>query len=161
MNKNLETPSMISSSYGGVLDTSFTPPWEAVSWPQATDWEGSWKKILESSPCNEVFVGKPKKCTLKNEEEDMRRLVKVIIVDPNENVPLDRAVLYMGKEELTDLTDTELFYELEIKSLLKAHNGYRVTVKDKKASKSKDKDEFLEEVRIKDLKMVVLTIAEF
>jgi hypothetical protein len=155
--KNLmETPAMLSASYGDILSgvnnciVNTPASWKPANWPEPTVWDTTVLDSLNKQP-NKI----------KEKVVDMRRLVRVIIVDPNENVPVDKAILYMGGEEVTDLTDTELFYELEIKALLKQHNEYRVTVKDKKASKSKDKDEFLEEVRIKDLKMVVLTIATF
>ena len=68
---------------------------------------------LNKNPCKEILLDNKDTCTLTIEEEDMgRRLVKVIIIDPNENVPLEDAVLYMGEEVLTDLTDQELFFEL-------------------------------------------------
>ena len=57
--------------------------------------------------------------------------------------------------------DDEIFFDMDIKKILKAHNDYRVTVVDKEASKNKEKDVLLEPIRIKDLKMVVLTIASF
>ena len=44
---------------------------------------------------------------------------------------------------------------------MKTHNSLREGIKDKKASEARDKDVYLEAVRIKDLKMVVLTIAQF
>lgn len=89
-----------------------------------------------------------------------RRLVKVIVVDPNENIDLHSAVLVNDAEKFTDLNDQELFFELNMKGLLDAHNVYRTTVEDKKKSTA-DKTVFLEPARIRDLKMVVVTIAEF
>src|SRR5262249_38247061 len=59
-----------------------------------------------------------------------RRLVQVFIADPNENVPLDKALLYSGTQKLTDLTDQELFFEIDIKSILEAHNAERVKIVD-------------------------------
>lgn len=87
-----------------------------------------------------------------------RRLVKVVIVDPNENVPLDDCVLYSGEEKLTDATDQELFFEIDIKGILEAHNAKRVTVVDKKV---KERTEYLEPAKIRDLKMVVVNVATF
>lgn len=96
------------------------------------------------------------------EEEDManpsRRLVKVIIVDPDENLPLANCVLYTGEEKLTDLNDQELFFELDIKEMLAKHNQGRVTFRNKKV---KEREEMLEPAKIRDLKMVVVTIASF
>lgn len=87
-----------------------------------------------------------------------RRLVKVVIVDPNENIPLDQCLLYSGEEKLTDATDQELFFEIDIKSLLAKHNEGRVKLVDKKV---KERTEYLEPAKIRDLKMVVVNIATF
>lgn len=89
------------------------------------------------------------------------RIVKVFIADPNENIPLDKRVLYKGEEILTDLTDQELFYEVPIADLMAKHNDYRKTVVDKKQAEKFGRDIFLEPVRIRDLKMVVVTVASF
>lgn len=94
----------------------------------------------------------------KQEPTMTRRLVQVFIADPNENLPLDKSMLYTGSQKLTDATDQELFYEIEIKALLDAHNAFRTTVINKKV---KDRTELLEPARIRDLKMVVVDIATF
>ena len=123
-------------------------PWKEKSWPDSTGWENTIRDTL---------------ITITEDKEDMgtRRLVKVIIVDPSEDVPLEDAVLYMGDEQLTDLTDTEIFYDLDIKNIIKEHNIKRVKFVDKEASRERDKDVYLEAIRIRDLKMVVLAIAQF
>lgn len=87
-----------------------------------------------------------------------RRIVKVFIADTDENVPLDKSVLYKGEEKLTDLTDQELFFEVEIKSILEQHNAYRATLTNKKV---KERVEQLEPVKIRDLKMIVVNVAQF
>lgn len=90
-----------------------------------------------------------------------RRIVQVFIADPNDNVPLEKSVLYTGEQKLTDLNDTELFFEVPIQDLLKQHNAERVKFIDKEASKRAGKDIFLDPVKIRDLKMVVVTVAQF
>lgn len=87
-----------------------------------------------------------------------RRLVKVIIIDPDEKVPLEKCVLYSGSEKLTDLTDQELFFEIEIKDILHDHNEVRKKVIDKSV---KERTEFLEPLKVRDLRMVVVTVAQF
>jgi hypothetical protein len=87
-----------------------------------------------------------------------RRVVQVYIADSNENVPLEDSILYTGKQKLTDLTDQELFFELDIRTLLAEHNEKRIKVIDKKV---KDRTEHLEPARVRDLKMVVVTVASF
>lgn len=90
-----------------------------------------------------------------------RRIVQVFIADANENVPLESSVLFTGEQKLTDLTDTELFFEVPIAELLKAHNTKRITFTDREASKKAGKDILLDPVKIRDLKMVVVTVAQF
>jgi hypothetical protein len=87
-----------------------------------------------------------------------RRLVQVFIVDPQEAVPIKDCLLYKGELQLTDLTDQELFYELDIKQMLDAHNEKRAKIVDKKV---KERTEFLEPARIRDLRMQIVTVAQF
>lgn len=90
--------------------------------------------------------------------QSKRRLVQVLIVDPNENIPLEQCLLYRGEQKLTDATDQELFFELDIKDILAKHNEARIKIVDKKV---KERTEYLEPAKIRDLKMVVVTVAEF
>lgn len=91
-------------------------------------------------------------------EKTTSRFVRVIIVDPNENLSLEDRLVYKGDEKFTDLNDQELFFELDIKNLLAAHNGKRVKTVDKSV---KERTEHLEPAKIRDLKMVVVNIATF
>lgn len=93
--------------------------------------------------------------------QNQRRIVQVFIADPNENVPLDQAVIYKGEQKLTDSTDQELFFEINLAPLLAAHNEKRFKLIDKEASKHAGKDIYLEPARIRDLRMVVTDIAKF
>lgn len=86
------------------------------------------------------------------------RVVRVIIVDPDERIPLEQRLVYKGDEQFTDATDQELFFELDITGLLKAHNARRVEVVDKTV---KDRTEKLEAAKVRDLRMVVVEIAKF
>ena len=124
------------------------------------------------NPKNDNYVGNPKndwidslqaKLANSQQEQEMnkmsnRRLVKVIIVDPNENIPLNDCILYSGEEKLTDATDQELFFEIDIKRLLDEHNAKRIKFINKKV---KERSEYLEPAKIRDLKMVVVGIASF
>ena len=87
-----------------------------------------------------------------------RRLVRVMIVDPNENVPLDKCVLHMGVEKITDATDQELFFELDIKNILDTYNVDRTTFVDKTI---KDRTAYLEPAKVRDLRMMVIAGATF
>ena len=94
------------------------------------------------------------------DKQDKLRVVRVYIADTNVNIPVGKRLLYTGEETITELTDQELFFELDIKSLLAEHNKYRFGVKDKKHS-SKDNVVYLEPVRVRDLVMTVVNIATF
>lgn len=89
---------------------------------------------------------------------NIRRMVQMYVVDPDEQVPLDKSTLYKCDPFLTDLTDQELWYGINLPNLLKGHNDYRITLVNKKV---KERTEFLEVIRIKDLSMLVVTLAEF
>ena len=87
-----------------------------------------------------------------------RRLIQVFIADPNENIPLDQCLIYSGTPQLTDLTDQELFFEIDVKTLLAKHNETRTKVVNKAV---KERTEYLEAAKVRDLKMTVVTIAQF
>ncbi len=99
------------------------------------------------------------------EDEEMsegtRRIVQVFIVDPHEDVPLDKCLLYKSDQQFTDLTDPELYFELNIKEILAAHNNLRRKFLDKDATRKSGKDINLEPIKVRDLKMAVVTIAKF
>lgn len=89
------------------------------------------------------------------------RIVQVFVADTNDNLPLKNRVLYRGDQHLTDLTDQELFYEISINEILAKHNAERVKTVDKAQSSKFGRDIFLEPAKIRDLKMVVVTVATF
>lgn len=90
-----------------------------------------------------------------------RRIVQVFIADADQNVPLTNALLHKTEPAFTDSSDQELYFEIPVVELLKAHNEKRKTWLDKDASRKSGKDVFLEPIRVRDLKMVVVTIAQF
>lgn len=90
---------------------------------------------------------------------NVKRLVQVYIADPDVKVPVDQSLLYRDLEpRLTDLNDQELFFEIEIKSKLEAHNEKRKKIIN---DDIKDRQEFLKPIKIRDLKMVVQVLAVF
>ena len=99
--------------------------------------------------------------TPPNQNMNVTRIVRVIVADPNGNVPLANRVLHDSGEITTDLDDRELFFEVNIKDKLDKHNEIRAKTLDKGYSKEKGKDMFLEPIRIRDLKMTVITVASF
>lgn len=128
----------------------------------AIDLSGPWNELINSkdfiNPHEDQFLkGLRRKDNIKVEEKmSERRIVQVFIADPDEKVPLKHALLYEGQAHLTDLTDQELFFEINIKEILDKHNALRITLKDKDSKE----ESYLDPVRIRDLKMTVVTIAE-
>lgn len=94
----------------------------------------------------------------KEEPMPSRRIVQVYIADPDDAVPLENSILYTGTQKMTDLTDQELFFEIDMKTILEKHNAMRAGIIDKEV---KDRTEFLEPIKVRDLKMVVVTVASF
>lgn len=88
-----------------------------------------------------------------------RRYVQIFIADPDPKVPLDKCLLYSSESKMTDLTDEELYFEVEIKRILDEHNEKVRTVTIDKSIK--DRTQYLEPTRIRDLRMTVVTIAQF
>lgn len=95
---------------------------------------------------------------VKDEKMSNRRIVQIYVADPDEQVPLNKALLYKSEPFLTDETDQELFYGINIVDMLKKHNEFRITIQNKKI---KERVENLEPVRIKNLSMLVVTLAQF
>lgn len=99
---------------------------------------------------------------MSNTPKKEKRLIQVYIVDPHPDVPLDKSVLYsQPTPTLTDATDQELFFQIDMKQIMHDHNQVRVKVVDKEASNRFNKEVYLEPIRIRDLIMNVITIARF
>jgi hypothetical protein len=95
----------------------------------------------------------------KKEDEMSKRYVQIFIADPDPKVPVGKSLLHFTQPAMTDLTDQELFYEIEIKRVL---DHYNETVRTKTVDKEiKDRTAYLEPARIRDLVMNVTTIAKF
>lgn len=90
-----------------------------------------------------------------------KRIVRVYLADTDDNVPLEKSLLYTGSEKLTDLTDQELYFEIPVTDILAKHNEFRKTVVNKKSTQQIGKEVFLDPVKIRDLKMTVVTVASF
>lgn len=147
----METPTITGSSYASSATSG-------LDWLKAADGDGL-KRIFANAQMGQALGGiiqQPKEPIMSN-----ARIVKVFIADSNENLPLASRVLHSGDEQLTDLTDQELFFEVPIAEILAKHNETRKTTVDKKQAEKFGRDIFLEPARIRDLKMVVVTVAQF
>lgn len=90
-----------------------------------------------------------------------KRIVRVYLADTDDNVPLAQSLLFSSEEKFTDLTDQELYFEIPIKEVLDKHNALRGTIVNRKATERIGKEIFLDPVKIRDLKMTVVSIATF
>lgn len=88
-----------------------------------------------------------------------RRLVEIIAVDRDVNVPFDKAVIFQGERRITDLSDHELMFEAKLDEALATYNQYRVTVRDEDRSATARSDVYLKPLRLKDLRAIVITHA--
>ena len=163
-----EMPAISSSSYSSAT-TSI--PLVAMAGmgsqhlvPHAVPFQINWHEQLDGVVAHKLMQQsqqkQPKQQKQQQQEQQAmsdRRIVQVFIIDPDTDVPLDHAILYRGEQHMTESTDQELFFELNIKEILATHNEKRVTFK----RKGKERKEALEPVRIRDLKMTVVTIASF
>jgi len=163
MSMNVDFPAMTTSTYGsntavfGLATASPKGFGQLANLQAQGGFENQRRMILAASqniPENVHLQN------LKKEKPTMtsRRLVQVFIADPEENVPLERSLLYSGEQKLTDATDQELFFEIDIKSVLEKHNEVRIKFVNKKV---KERTEYLEPAKIRDLKMVVVNVATF
>ena len=100
--------------------------------------------------------------SIKIKEERMnRRFVRVLIVDPDERIRAEDALLYVGKSHLTDMTDEEIFLALDLGTLLAKHNAVRETILDEEETRKRGKDVYLPPIKIRDLAKRVVVIATF
>lgn len=159
----METPTITSSYYGtgGAVGGLMVGAANAL----AVDHDARQKKAAEDA-VQRAFVRaqqaqQAQQAQPKPQTDMTARIVKVFIADSNDNLPLDKRVLYSGPEKLTDLTDQELYFEVPIAELLERHNAVRVKTLDKRQSEKFGRDIYMEPARIRDLKMVVVNVAQF
>lgn len=153
-------PQITSSSYGSST-TEYWPGHTTIDMQSADDLIRKTEQALFSQRPLRRHQQHIKEPTAETIDMSTRRIVKVFIADPHIDVPMDKALLHKGEEKWTDATNEELYFEIPIKDLLTAHNAERVKWLDKEATRKAGKDIFLEPVRIRDLKMVVVEIAKF
>jgi hypothetical protein len=148
----IETPQISSSCYASST-TAIEHSWGGLQASRQIDSFNALQQYQEPQQKKESKI---------MADKTTRRIVQVFIADPNDNVPLEKSVLYTGEQKLTDLNDTELFFEVpNLQDLIRSHNETRKVTADKEASKRAGKDIFLDPVKIRDLKMVVVTVASF
>lgn len=98
------------------------------------------------------------------EKEDYTmRIVRIFLVDPDKRIEdLDKRVLYQSDEITTDATDQDLFFDIDVKAILDKHNKYREKVTYEVTNKGDTTEKTgLKPVRVSQLTMSVITIAEF
>ena len=155
---NPELPRILATNYG-TDSQSFMP---RTSWVETTktDYPRSYTpplKDIDPLISTLLKLNQEKLPVTTKANELSRRYVQVFIVDPDEEVPLEKAMLYTGTPKMTDMTNEELFFSLPVMDILKKHNEFRKAHQVEIGTKKK----FLKEIRIKDLSMTVVTIAQF
>lgn len=86
-----------------------------------------------------------------------RRLVSLVIYDPDERVPDEKAMLHRSDVFVTTKTDEELFLELDMKGMVDRYNiDVRCKIVDEERSDVRHQDVFLKPVRVSDLERVVV-----
>lgn len=118
-------------------------------------------KQQQAQPVLAMGLGCFQETKQTEEQKSMKRIVKVFVVDPDQRVPAEQSLLAQSEEQFTDKTDQELFFDLDIRDSLAKHNEARVKIIDKQATARSGRDVFLEPIKIRDLKMQVVQIAQF
>lgn len=122
---------------------------------------GVWKQNIIAA---QALIGatQDRRVTVSKPQIDSKttklRVVRVFLVDPDDRLPVDKRILYKSDEMITDATDQELFFGIDVKNLIDAHNKMRAKTEWEHRGKSKTG---LKEIRIRDLVMSVTTLAEF
>lgn len=151
--------------YDGTGNTMSTLGLVTTDHTTAVNQAGHWNNLIGGSAAQAQQIIKRVHLEQAQQQKEIeqvadpkRRLVKVVIIDPDDRIPLEKCILYNGSEKLTDLTDQELFFEIDIRDILHGHNEIRKKLTDKTV---KERTEFLEPVKVRDLRMVVVTVASF
>lgn len=161
------TANALSTTYGGHDFTTSRRLQVGLAGGAMGNNEPHWEKLFQAqqlmAQTEKTPTPTPKENKPMANPTPACRLVRVIVVDPHDSVPMAERVLFMGEEKMTDATDEELFFEIagELNSKLKAHNDKRVTYTEKKNAADPEKAKKLEPARIRDLKMTVVNIAAF
>lgn len=157
----METPTIMATTYGNAAAYNVFDSGAGVGvafpFPDSNEYQQAPLRSLVSPAAVKtriLIANQPKEEEIMSE----RRLVRVLMVDPHEHVPTDTALLYDSKEVFTDKTNQELFFDIPIGEILKVHNEKRSKIIDKSV---KERTQFLEPARIRDLKMVVIDLAKF
>lgn len=157
-----DLPTILNNTYGGVSSYNLASDCETTTSSTAL-------KAIRAHQFRAALAGRGDTYEQEPFEQEeyqqpnymTKRIVRVYLADTDENVPLSGSVLHSTQEKLTDLTDQELFFEIPIQDVLTKHNALRVTLLDKKQTARSGRDTFLEPVKIRDLKMTVVTVASF
>lgn len=93
--------------------------------------------------------------------EETRRLIQVVVIDPDERLDDGDSLLYLGEVKFTSASDQELYFELGIKEILEDHNSKRKILLDEETSAKAGREIYLKPIRIRDLRMQVIQFAAF
>jgi len=102
-----------------------------------------------------------KKLRKKKMKQVTKRLVQVFVVDPDKRVDDEHSVVHKSEVMVSSKTNEELFYDVDWKAVLAAHNTYRASVVHDDRSEVRGKDIHLKPVKVSDLERQVVVLANF
>lgn len=129
------------------------------------NFEQRWDKIVKVMAEEAKQFSKHQK-TKKNSKKKgefyiMKRLVQVMVVDPDKRVPDEKSVVHMGTAVLTSLADEDLLLEVDMKGELAKHNEIRAKIEDEDRSDKRNKSVYLKPVKVSDLEVRIFVIQKF
>jgi hypothetical protein len=113
----------------------------------------AWSTATTTLAVNDIMLasGGTGKYTLiaqANAADPGKRYISIWIIDQDENIPLNKSVLYEEKMIFTDKTPDEIRAGIPLLQLLEKHNVYRETLKDKEGKA-------LKKIRLRDVQIVI------
>lgn len=83
-----------------------------------------------------------------------KRFVRIVAIDPDPSVPLERSIVVDTGENFVDSTNMDLISALNLLELIKPHNEYRATLRNEEIYHENGADVKLRPISIDDLRML-------
>ena len=105
--------------------------------------------------------------SLKEEKEQkgeyyiMKRLVQLVVVDPDKRVEDNQSLVYMGPTLLTSIGDEDLILETDLREALAKHNDRRGAIEDEDRSDKRNKSVYLKPRKLSELEIRVVVLETF
>lgn len=106
------------------------------------------QNILFANPAVTTWTSTSTNLVAIAKEEILKRYISAWIIDQDENVPLEKSLIYEKTMLFTDKTPDEIRAGIPLLDLLDAHNKVRLGMKDKEGKT-------LKKIRLRDLQIVI------